>query len=154
METNRPDSKVLFRVGNDDGSEHVETLWATSLGEDLYCLENSPFFAYGVSWQDIVFAPFSEDEGFPLFQRVQKASGRRTLRVVLNPPAEEENDSVRILQSIVELGGTYEGANTRYFVIDIEKEENFWPICGYLSENEVQWEHANPVYRDLYPDDA
>ena len=57
-ELSSPDSKVLFRVPADDGSAQVETLWATSLGNDQYRLENSPFYAYSVSWKDVVFAPF------------------------------------------------------------------------------------------------
>jgi uncharacterized protein DUF4265 len=66
----QPNAKVLFRVPDDDGSAHVETLWAASAGDDTYKLDNSPFFAYGVSWEDVVFAPFKAEEGFPTFERV------------------------------------------------------------------------------------
>ncbi len=62
-----PDAKVLFRVPNEDGTAEVETLWATSLGDDKYQIDNSPFWAYGVSWEDVVFAPFSEVEGISLY---------------------------------------------------------------------------------------
>ena len=77
-----PDSKVLFRVPEDDGSAEVETLWATSLGNDEYKLDNSSFYAYSLSWGDIVYAPFNVDEGFPTFLRVVKKSGHRTIRIV------------------------------------------------------------------------
>ncbi|HEX6050934.1 MAG TPA: DUF4265 domain-containing protein [Gemmatimonadaceae bacterium] len=43
--------KVLLRDG-----ENVETLWADRVGPDLYRLDNSPFWAYGVSWLDVVEA--------------------------------------------------------------------------------------------------
>jgi hypothetical protein len=67
----RPDAKVLFRVPNEDGTADVETLWATSLGNDQYKLDNSPFYAYSVSWEDIVYAPFDPAEGYPAFQSVK-----------------------------------------------------------------------------------
>jgi len=80
-----PDSKVLFRVPEENGSAQVETLWATALGYDEYKLDNSPFYAYSVSWEDIVYAPFNESEGFPTFERVVKKSGHRTIRIIFNP---------------------------------------------------------------------
>jgi len=48
-DTPNPKAKVLFRVPNDDGTAEVEALWATHLGGDNYKLDNSPFYAYGVS---------------------------------------------------------------------------------------------------------
>src|SRR5688572_22698495 len=68
MPEREPSTKVLFRVRNEDGSADVETLWATSLGADNYKLDNSPFYAYGVSWEDVVHAPFDPEEQFPAFQ--------------------------------------------------------------------------------------
>ena len=64
-DASQPNAKVLFRAPNEDGSADVETLWATHLGADNYKLDNSPFYAYGVSWEDVVSAPFSSEEGFP-----------------------------------------------------------------------------------------
>ena len=40
--------KVLLQA---PGGE-VETLWATPVGEGEYRLENSPFYAYRLSWLD------------------------------------------------------------------------------------------------------
>src|SRR5437899_11916700 len=98
MSGSTSDAKVLFRVPEDDGTTNVETLWATSVGEDKYQIDNSPFYAYGVSWQDIVFAPFDQNEGFPTFQKVVAKSGHRTLRVIFHPPVEDGNKSDEILQ--------------------------------------------------------
>ena len=56
--------KVLLRE-----EEYVETLWADRVGPDRYRLDNSPFWAYGVSWRDVVEAHM--DEGGQLaFTRV------------------------------------------------------------------------------------
>jgi Domain of unknown function (DUF4265) len=52
-----PTAKVLFRLVKQDGTSNVETLWAFDLGDDLYRLDNSPFYAYSVSAGDVVLAP-------------------------------------------------------------------------------------------------
>lgn len=81
-----PNANVLFRVAYVDGSAEVETLWSTALGNDQYKLDNTPFYAYSVSWEDTVFAPFDPDEGMPTYQRVVEKSGNRTIRVRFDPP--------------------------------------------------------------------
>lgn len=133
-------SKILFRVPNDGGTAEVETLWATSLGNDRYKLDNCPFHAYSVSWEDIVFAPFSEEEGFPTFERVIEKSGNRTVRVFFDPPVEAGNESDRVLQGFAGLGCSYEGANSSYIVINIPPGVEFEAITVWLVDCDANWE--------------
>jgi hypothetical protein len=63
--------KVKF-VESDDEGDDVETLWAVALGNNLFRLDNSPFYAYGVSWQDVVEAT-EEAEDFYEFVRSWKS---------------------------------------------------------------------------------
>jgi hypothetical protein len=151
-EADPPAAKVLFRVLEDDGSANVETLWARDLGSDKYRLENSPFFAYSVSWEDIVYAPYSAEEGFPTFQRVVSKSGNRTIRVVLAEPAHPGNDGDLLLQGLVDLGCSYEGMNSRLISINLPPETEMMRVRRYLIERDVDWEHADPRYDDLFPD--
>lgn len=150
----QPNAKVLFRIPNEDGSAEVETLWATSLGTDKYRLDNSPFWAYGVSWEDVVFAPFSDDEGFPTFQSVVSKSGNRTVRVILDPPIESGNESEKMLQDLVAIGCSYEGMNRKYVSVNIPPNVALESVRVYLIENDVTWEHADPTYESLFPEDA
>lgn len=145
-------SKVLFRVPNEDGSAHVETLWATPLGNDEYKLDNSPFYAYSVSWEDVVYAPFDKTYGFPTFVRVTRKSGHRTIRVIFDPPVQDGNESDRVLQGLVALGCSYEGANRGYMAIDLPPRVRLDDVRYYLIEKVVQWEHADPTYEELFPD--
>src|SRR4026208_2605978 len=112
-------SKVLFRVQETDGSANVETLWATPLGEDRYQLDNSPFYAYSVSWRDIVYAPFDPQEQFPTFQRVLSKSGHRTIRIIFERATEGNSASEDVLEQLVTLGCSYEGATETYVCVDI-----------------------------------
>ena len=97
-----PTAKVLFRVPGEDGGATVETLWAVPLGNDLYQLDNSPFFAYGVSWQDVVLAPQDPQEQMPTFQSVAERSGNRTVRVIFDLPVAPGNASDQTIQGLAE----------------------------------------------------
>ena len=149
----QPNAKVLFRVVDDDGSTNVETLWATTLGRDEYKLHNSPFYAYGVSWEDIVFAPFNADEGFPTFERVVSRSGNRTVRVIFETAVETGNDSDRVLQRLISLGCSCEGANRKYMSVNVPPETSLDAVRAYLIEQDATWEHADPTYAALFPED-
>jgi hypothetical protein len=149
-----PDSKVLFRICAEDGSTDVETLWATALGDDQYRIENSPFFAYSVSWEDIVYAPYDPTEERPTFRRVVRKSGNRTVRIVFAVPVESENASDEILQGLVALGCSYEGASRTYLSINIPPEVELPRVQQYLVSKEASWEHADPSYAELHADDG
>lgn len=147
-------AKVLFRIPEGDGGVRVETLWASPLGDDLYELDNSPFDAYSVSWKDVVYAPFDPDEEMAAFQRVKTKSGHRTVRVILDPPADPGNPSQTILDELVALGCSYEGASKHLFSIDIPPHSSFENVRQYLIERELQFEHADPTYEELFPDES
>ena len=134
--------KVRFRV-----DEEVETVWAEPLGGNRYRLDNTPWFAYGVSWKDVVEAePKIDGDNMPDFIRVLEKSGHRTIRVIL----EDEERKKEVLDEIVRLGCTYEGANSIYFGVDIPPKANFEALTAFLTEREEQWEHGDPTYSEVY----
>ena len=147
-----PNSKVLFRIPNEDGSAEVETLWATDLGGDNYRLDNSPFWAYGVSWEDVVFAPFSNEEGMATFQSVVTRAGNRTIRVIFDPPISKGNTSDTILQGLISLGCSFEGMNPKYVSVNIPPSAELNTIRQYLVTQEANFEHADPTYDSLFPE--
>ncbi len=144
-------TKIVFRVVEEDGSVNVETPWVTPVGEDLYRLENSPFYAYSVSWLDIVRAPFCEFEGRPAFEAVVEKSGHRTIRIVFDPPVAPQNDSEKVLLALVEMGCSYEGANPSYICVNIPPESDFDAIRDYLIAENADFEHSDPTYDELFP---
>lgn len=147
-----PTAKVLFRVPDGDGGVIVETLWAIPIGEDRYQLDNSPFFAYDVSWEDIVFAPFNDAEGMPTFESVVRPSGNRTIRIIFDLPIFSGNSSDAVIQGLIALGCSYEGANDRYISVNIPATVDLQAVCAYLIHHEAHWEHADPRYVAIYPD--
>lgn len=143
-----PDGMVKVELHGPDGE--VETLWATPVAPDQYQLENSPFFAYGVSWLDIVEAHRTGDGEFPVFTRVVQPSGHRTLRLILKPGADEAAASQAVLERLNALGASYEGYNSRYLAIDIPPRVVLAPITEYLTDTGQQWEYVNPTYEQVH----
>ena len=137
--------KVLFQV-----DENVETLWAERVGPDRYRIDNSPFWAYGVSWQDVVEAQ-PDPDGMLRFCRVVEKSGHRTLRIFLKPPADQSENSQSILDGLNAIGATYEGMNPSYLSVDLAPDVPLEPIVEYLVASGQQWEYADPPYEVLFP---
>lgn len=154
--SSRPDETDICRVDNSSvkvllqEGENVETLWAERVGPDLYRLDNSPFWAYGVSWLDVVEA-HTDADGQLVMSRVAEKSGHRTVRVIFDRGADQSPQARAVLDGVVALGASYEGMNPRYVAIDIPPEADLMAVARYLTERAVQWEHADPRHSDLYP---
>ena len=140
MTTEAPTAKVALR--GPDGE--VETLWAYDLGGGRFRLDNSPWYAYGVSWHDVVQAAPDQD-GQLQFEKVVEKSGNRTVRITAEEPFTSE-----WLSQIVALGASYEGANRRYVSINIPPEVALESVTSFLTEEEVRWEHADPSYEQVH----
>lgn len=156
VDSAEPDAKVLFRIPSNDlesDEADIETLWAVSLGNERYKLDNLPYFAYSVSWEDIVYAPFDEDEGFPTFQKVLEKSGNRTIRLFFEKPYAKNNSTYDTMKELENLGCSYEGASKKFFCLTIPSKANFEEVANYLISNGLQFEYADPSYEELFPDD-
>jgi hypothetical protein len=139
--------KIKFVDGDD-----IETLWAVALGNNLFRLDNSPFYAYDVSWQDIIEAT-EEAEDFYEFVHVVEKSGNRTLRIIFQNFSGNDEQGKQILSDITNLGCSYEGANSKLISITIPSTVNFESVVNYLSkQNDLNCEYADPSYEKLFPE--
>src|SRR5690349_1725335 len=83
-------AKILYIVPEDqDDAGESESLWSHSLGDQLYELQNIPFYAEHLNLEDIVRCDESVD-GLPVIQELVRRSGNRTLRVIFREEAPEE----------------------------------------------------------------
>ena len=124
----------------------AETLWAVRVGGDRFRLDNSPWFAYGVSVGDVVEAREYAPDMFD-FVRVVEPSGTRTVRLNLAPDADAASPAgKRVLDGLLALGCAYEGANTRFIAVTIPPAVDLAAIQRYLTSNAIAWESANPPY--------
>ncbi len=139
-ESDRPLAKIAFR----DAEGHVETLWAFDLGNHLYTLDNTSWYQYGISYKDIVEA-LPHTDGLPIFTRVIEKSGYRTLRVM-----DEKCVPRQLLDKLVEVGCSYEGANPRFIAIDVPPGTDLAAVVRRLIASNAQWEYADPTYEQVY----
>jgi hypothetical protein len=57
------------------------------------------------------------------------------------------------MNGLVALGCDYEGANTRYIAVNIPPHVELESVRQYLTQCNATWEHADPSYAELFPDD-
>jgi hypothetical protein len=114
-----------------------EGMWAKSLGNDLYEIRNIPFYAYGLNFSDVVRAVQPAPDKKPVVAELVRSSGHRTLRVSFSDSL-PESDRPDLLHSLKELKAFYEGANKRFFAIDVEPEGDYGAVCDRLSDWEAQ----------------
>jgi hypothetical protein len=76
--------KIFFELEQDEDGyppASVESLWARSVGEGLFKIDNIPFFATGVAVDDVVAA--IPDRGVLQYKDVVQPSGHSTLRIIV-----------------------------------------------------------------------
>lgn len=108
-----------------------EAFWATPLGNDLYRIENVPFYAYGLNFHDIVKATPESNETIPEIRELIEASGHRTFRVFFEKEVDQEQQ-IELLNSLRELNISYERANAIYFSLDMAPEGNYQAVFDQL----------------------
>ena len=149
-------TKIGIETEDDESDEvEVEFLWADQVGENRYQLKNFPFFAYGVSYDDIVEAELKyEDDPYPYLTRVVEKSGHRTIRIILDKSAKKSKRSKGILSHIAAMDCGYQGTDGEtYFVINIQPHCDYDAVRDYLNEEDIRWEYADPTFDEIHEND-
>jgi Domain of unknown function (DUF4265) len=115
--------KITFELERDTlhGSA-TESLWATPLGPAQYRLENTPFYARGVSFQDVVLA--RSREAMLLFVEVFKRGGHSTYRII--PTGGAPSDLRTYWEALRAQGCTYEEGQSGLLAVDVPPEANIF----------------------------
>jgi hypothetical protein len=117
--------------------------------KNLYQLENSPFFAIGLSWEDTIEAKPGES-GVLEYKQCVKKSGNRTLRIMFEEFRLNEDPAQHILNRLSEMGASYEGMQPRLVSLNVPPEVNLASVTDYLSgQSGIQWEYADPTYEQV-----
>ncbi|HMA96098.1 MAG TPA: DUF4265 domain-containing protein [Polyangiaceae bacterium] len=135
MTRGKADSKVTFVLDPDawHGSS-TESLWATEIGPGQYRLENSPFYAVGVSFDDIVLA--RPQEGRLQFVEPIKRGGHSTYRIITSSDASERFES--FWKALESCGCTYEEGTGGLLAVDVPPESNIHEVYAALEAGEQQ----------------
>ncbi len=108
-----------------------ESMWAEPLGNDLYKIENVPFYAYGLNFHDIVRATPDSEGTIPEIRELVETSGHRTFRLFFHKDISKEQQ-VEILDSFKDLSVSYERANDIYVALDINPDGKYQSVFDKL----------------------
>jgi N-acetylglutamate synthase/N-acetylornithine aminotransferase len=129
-------TKIHIEVtGNESCSG--ESLWAKSLGDDLYQVVNTPWYATDPHWGDIVRAVAKSPELKPSILEIVQRSGHKTLRVLFTDQVSDTEEQ-QVLNHLNSMCANYEKARTRVYAIDVRPEADYGPICDFLWTLEEQ----------------
>jgi hypothetical protein len=123
-------------------------LWAEPLGAERYRIESCPFFAYGISRDDVVRAAEGAD-GAPRLDDVVEKSGHRTLRFALDPAVELTDGPIQgLLEQLLETGCTHEALRPKLVAIDVPEDVQLERVAEHLQAlsraGALLWEWADP----------
>ena len=129
--------KVVFDLGtNAWHGFKTESVWATRLHDEVYRIENTPFFAKGVSFQDSVMTKLDGNQRF--FADLVSSSGRSTYRILM---LENEHNSAVFgdyWKPLERLGCSYEQGVFGYqlFAVDVPPSTNIEAVYSFLEHGE------------------
>ena len=108
-----------------------ESFWAKPLAQDLYELQNVPFFAYDLHLGDVVRATASDPDRLLKIREVVSRGGHKTLRVFFDSSI-SDSDRLAMLEDLRQWGGTAEQAWGRMFSVDVEPSGDYGAVCDRL----------------------
>lgn len=128
--------KVVVKLDKDEDDyppADYEGLWAHPLGENLFQIDNIPFFARGIAWGDIVSASRVEQEF--RFLEVVKPSGHSTLRLIIY----DEKDTPSVQAQFEQHGCSIERSHIPGLIaVDIPPTVSMATLRPFLDEGEAQ----------------
>lgn len=125
--------KVAVDVPKSIVGETVETLWAEKV-EDGYRLLNSPWYAKGISYLDVVEAA-PDSGGLLQFSRKVGTAGHSTYRLLI----ESDADWPSHWEQLQSLGCTYEESRQngfRLLAVDVPPECNIYAAYALMEAGE------------------
>ncbi len=128
--------KIAVNLPPSDWYSHVvETMWATPIGSGRYRVENVPFYAYGISFADVVQANSIGDQ--LIIQDVAVRGGHSTYRAFLNAGVTIEHaDFTNVWSRLQAIGASFEQASDRLLAVDIPPDTNIYDAYALLERGE------------------
>ena len=141
--------RIVLDRSPDEAGPGEDSVWAEPLGSERFRVESCPFFAYGLSRDDVVQAAGPEGAGAPVLEDVLEKGGHRTLRMALAGGVALEAAPVqRLLERLLSLGCTHELLRPSLVAIDAPASADLGEVAEALQEAAerrlVAWEWADP----------
>ena len=115
--------KVVFYLGDDEWHGYeTESVWAEKISGSCCRIQNTPFYAKGISFEDIVFV--KERSNGLWFESVSIAAGHSTYRILLDKSIPEAGFQ-EYWAPIENLGCNYESTDSgKMFLLAVDVPSN------------------------------
>lgn len=124
--------------GPEKGGCVVERMHAKELGGGRYALDNSPFYTFDISFEDVFLA--EQKDGELVFSEIVSRGGHSTYRVKL-PVGHDHDYFLKHWPALDKLGCTFEGSSVsqqRLYSIDVPPKTDVHKVYRVLEEKEQQ----------------
>lgn len=112
-----------------------EYLWVTHIEDDLYRIENIPFYAYGVNFQDVVsVTPAKEEGGDPEIAALKEWGGHQTMRLFFADQITDEQQE-QLIAILADNNIIHQRANKYLIAIDIPPGLDAGSVYDFLEDN-------------------
>jgi hypothetical protein len=139
--------KLRFLLTREEGGwppAESEALWAEPLGDDLYRIDNTPWFVFGVSADDVVKAMAGSDGVLWGIEPVRR-SGRQTVRIITRSGAPMHRDSAAVVRLFEPLGVRSEVMErpVPMVALDVPADVPLQPVKELLRQGETDgwWDY-------------
>ena len=132
------DSLVKIDLPLQTGEWHgyrTETVWAEKLGGNRYRIRNSPFYAFGVSADDVIFAN-PDDEAKLVFGGVSIRGGHSTYRLMRSAQCEALTFQ-SYWERLASLGCSYEEGPGRLLAVDVPPSVDIYDVYELMERGEA-----------------
>ena len=111
----------------------TESVWAEPLDDGTYKVKNVPFYAKGLSCEDIVEA--EPQEGTLVFKRVVRHNGHSTYRIYA-ASGRTTPDAESVVEKLQEMHCDIEPATDNLVGVDVLPEADIYKVYGTLADAE------------------
>lgn len=120
--------KIFFKLIIEDNYPPVseESIWGVDLGNNLFKINNIPFYSKDVSFGDTVSVV--DIDGVLHYKKTIKSSGNSTIRIIFFDGKEIED----CINAIQKMGCDYEKFSSTFIAINIPITTNLEIVLDYL----------------------
>ncbi|MDO4225838.1 MAG: DUF4265 domain-containing protein [Bergeyella zoohelcum] len=123
-------TKIILVYKDLEGNIAEESIWAEKLENGYYRVDNIPFYAPNLAYNDIIDT--EEDNGILYFDGLVESSRHSTIQIVFF----QETEIEKVLFELENLGCKWEGMNNQlYYSVDVSPEINYLTIKQILDKH-------------------